>query len=596
MNTKYFIPQQVPEFILQKYPAFVEFITAYYDWFEKTQVDLNKQVVDIDESLEQFIQYFRNELDIDGILYNNDNRLFLRRIKDLYKAKGSEASFDLFFKLVFKKPASVFYPWDMTLKVSDGKWIQESSILIKLSALSPDDLIGKNVFIQFGGASYEVFLDRYLVVKGHSNVFEFFIDRRWHHLIPGDAAVIYNDVSIGITLYTTISTKILKKGKGFKVGEIYNIEDGGGTGSLYKIVKVDKSGGILKGELIKFGVGYQNRKFTSFVIPYSIRAFLCEDFLLTELLEYLNQEDNGRIRTEGLLSYEDFVLTEVIDTTEYLNQENSKHIRVEGLNEGFAFQEPICADQSEYQAVIEIEVGAVSKYPGYFKNNDGLLDDEMYIQDSFYYQAYSYVVQVDEQLKSYKNLLTQVLHPSGLALFGEYSLENNLFTATDVEDNTVYNAKRAFTEVQYVDDRIIKHFTKSLSNDISADAKLNVLGALEDTPLSSEAGDLFSVAKSVECLSYIGSENGDYLARENNDVFVTQKTSNCMSFLLQENGSYILTDDDKYRLENNVGFTPCLIQEHILDSGYVFDNNAYWDVSYHYDAELYIDSGLARYF
>ena len=81
---------------------------------------------------------------------------------------------------------------------------------------------------------------------------------------------------------------------------------------------------------------------------------------------------------------------------------------------------------TENPAVINITLGALAKYPGYYKTNDGFLDDSMFIQDSRYYQAFSYVLKIDEQLQSYAAVVRSMLHPSGMAMFGEYSINNNI--------------------------------------------------------------------------------------------------------------------------------------------------------------------------
>ena len=48
----------------------------------------------------------------------------------------------------------------------------------------------------------------------------------------------------------------------------------------------------------------------------------------------------------------------------------------------------------------------------------------MFIQDSYKWQKYSYIVTVDEALSKYKSLLKSYLHPAGTALFGEYQVQN----------------------------------------------------------------------------------------------------------------------------------------------------------------------------
>ncbi len=77
-------------------------------------------------------------------------------------------------------------------------------------------------------------------------------------------------------------------------------------------------------------------------------------------------------------------------------------------------------------ALINVTLGAVARYPGYYKTNDGFLDDSMFIQDSYYYQAFAYVLKIDEQLESYASVVRTMLHPSGMAMFGEYSINNKI--------------------------------------------------------------------------------------------------------------------------------------------------------------------------
>lgn len=81
---------------------------------------------------------------------------------------------------------------------------------------------------------------------------------------------------------------------------------------------------------------------------------------------------------------------------------------------------------SNDSALLNVSLGALAKYPGYYKTNDGFLDDSMFIQDSYYYQAFSYVIRIDQQLETYAAVVRTMLHPSGMAMFGEYSINNKI--------------------------------------------------------------------------------------------------------------------------------------------------------------------------
>lgn len=59
---------------------------------------------------------------------------------------------------------------------------------------------------------------------------------------------------------------------------------------------------------------------------------------------------------------------------------------------------------------------------GFWASNDGKLNEDKYIQDSYYYQDYSYELRVPIALEQYKNILYNTFHSSGSELFGRYDI------------------------------------------------------------------------------------------------------------------------------------------------------------------------------
>jgi hypothetical protein len=88
---------------------------------------------------------------------------------------------------------------------------------------------------------------------------------------------------------------------------------------------------------------------------------------------------------------------------------------------------------SDEPAVIYVKLGALVRYPGYFETNNGFLSDSMFIQDSKFYQAFSYVIKIDERLASYKSAVKTMLHPAGMALFGEFNITNEFDLSVQLE-------------------------------------------------------------------------------------------------------------------------------------------------------------------
>ena len=128
---------------------------------------------------------------------------------------------------------------------------------------------------------------------------------------------------------------------------------------------------------------------------------------------------------------------------------------------------------SDDPAIIEVNLGALVKYPGYFTSNAGFLDDSIFIQDSKYYQAFSYVIRIDERLASYKSAVKTMLHPAGMALFGEYNITNNVDLSITLQ-SLVKSLGIGLEDIFVTTDagRITVEFTKVASDSI-------------DTPLDS---------------------------------------------------------------------------------------------------------------
>lgn len=142
--TKHFVSNQnIPEFVKLDHELFDTFVKAYYEWLElqndsesSSHSNVYKAVgnpawlnnnqdalVDIDSTINEFIDFFANEvvpISLEGIQTNP--RFFLKHIRDLYLAKGTIQSFKLFFKLYYNDEIDVFETGDNVLRVSDGKY------------------------------------------------------------------------------------------------------------------------------------------------------------------------------------------------------------------------------------------------------------------------------------------------------------------------------------------------------------------------------------------------------------------------------------------------------------------------------------------
>jgi hypothetical protein len=80
------------------------------------------------------------------------------------------------------------------------------------------------------------------------------------------------------------------------------------------------------------------------------------------------------------------------------------------------------------------------KNKGYWTSEKSFISDLMKIEDSNYYQNYSYEIAAKRMFDTYKDLISKLVHPSGVALFGKYRYRDyqlNTFLPTDVYANNI---------------------------------------------------------------------------------------------------------------------------------------------------------------
>ena len=441
------VKSQLPEFVREDYNTFVNFLQAYYEYVESTDVDL-KTVRDLDTTLDSFIQYFKNELATNLPYSTVDTKFLLQNIKQQYLAKGSEASFKLLFRILFNKEVTVDYPSKQILRASDGRWNQDVSVFGRILTGSPNDIIGKLVDVVTPTKVIRVLVDRRQdveveverAIRVSDDVYEFLIDRRFFGDISVGDKLRYRDDAAGIyftadILATTTKLEILQKGSGFKVGDIYNIRNFDGYGSIMKVSAVDSNGGLERAQFIKFGIGYST-DFTT-----TISALSGQDVSGTAgtIIQRVGDELSISERLDG------FAEVGTISTFDYCDEGTSgtpgydgNGPAFDGAYAGLVLREfGISTIDSQVTdtnpAIIKVSLGALTKYPGYYITNDSFLNDAIFIQDSRYYQAYSYVIKLDEKLESYKTAVKNLIHPTGMAIFGEYDIRNEFDISLELE-------------------------------------------------------------------------------------------------------------------------------------------------------------------
>ena len=157
------VENQLPAFITQDHPTFISFMQAYYEYMEQKGKpyeiigNLNNYA-DLGKTTDEFLKYFKSQfaVDIPEIAFNSANKpLALKRLRDFYRAKGSEKSFDFFFRLLYNQEIELYYPSVDILRTSDGRY-DKSQIVRCVDASGTDqvfNLIGKKITGSVSGAT-----------------------------------------------------------------------------------------------------------------------------------------------------------------------------------------------------------------------------------------------------------------------------------------------------------------------------------------------------------------------------------------------------------------------------------------------------------
>lgn len=492
------VARQLPEFVREDYPTFVAFVEAYYEYLQNQGVDLTA-AKDLDNTMDEFIQYFKKELapHLPNIVH--DERFILQHIRDQYLAKGSAASYKLLFRLLFGKNVELFYPGEQMLRASDGRWNQEISLFAQIDYGIAEDVVGKLVDVVTQNRVLRVLVDRKedlvgeverivaisgkyeALATGISNstqitvlsstnlsigqmvvgtgiqngtridnisgltitlsrpltvgitnekltfsnqIYEFYLDKKFYGSVKAGDKIKYKDQFQATILPATQHLTVSQPGKNFRVGQVFELQSGSGTGALMKVTGTDNNGGIKYAEFIKFGIGYSSDFAVSVLASNTVTSTGASTASTS------SRVGNNLYINDRLLGFNE---------QGYINKANVYDLAyADGTYAGdivreFALNYKNAQIESDEPAILTVNLGTIVKYPGYYTSNNGFLDDSIKIQDSKYYQAFSYVIKIDERLSTYKSAVKTMIHPAGMALFAEFNINNNFDLSVALE-------------------------------------------------------------------------------------------------------------------------------------------------------------------
>ena len=425
---------QLPDFVKQDHATFVAFLEAYYEYLEQTGkpyeiVGNLRNYFNIDKTVDDFLQYFKTQFgkDIPEAVFANSNKPHvIKRLRDFYRSKGSEKSFQFLFRLLYQEEIEFYYPSVDMLRVSDGRYTKDKILrCIDTSGSSAIfDFTGKTIT---GGTSGTQGIVE-LVLKEQVGVFE--VSTIYLSKVVG--TFIDNEtITDGTNTFTldrmVTGYTITYPGNGYSVEDNIPIVGGGaGASGAQFLVSSLTTGSI-----------------TTYAIPTAGTGYVVGDKLTinnTGKLEIDGRTCSVLVKTingSGGITAVEFEHNgfgyKSIPTVSGGGSGTGASVTLSGsgiggiktlklVNGGFHYQIVPTLDFSSLGDGTATGVAIIGSYENEantrWVGDDGQLSAANYIQDSRYYQAFSYEIKAGNTIDKWRDYVKRIVHPSGLALFG----------------------------------------------------------------------------------------------------------------------------------------------------------------------------------
>ena len=272
---------------------------------------------------------------------------------------------------------------------------------------------------------------------------------------------------------------------------------------------VDGLGPISRIELTDFGTGYTNSTLPTITVTSGTGS-------LAEL------KPTGIQGTSAEVS---------VDSSSGLGLGSIREIEID--NFGVAYEQPVTAtvSGSGTGAQLEVLVSGIGIGSGQFLTTDGLVGRRI-IQDSLFFQDFSYVIRSGLGFNTYRSIIKDVLHPAGTEFFGEILISSLITVAANFTSvitqprpsSTVVVLEEilAFTPTASSAIKLIKYFSSAFTDPapIVSTNSYNVEIALQtDTPISTDVR--FAMESEISSVIYTAPETSIEIKR---NIVKTSKT------------------------------------------------------------------------
>ncbi len=441
---------QLPQFVKQDHETFVAFLEAYYEYMEQTGKPYEiignlDNYVNLDKTTNDFLNYFKKQFaeDIPEAVFANANKPFvLKHLRDFYRSKGSEKSFQFLFRLLYKDEISFYYPGKDMLRTSDGDYGQ-SRVIRVIDTSCCNSVFDLSGTIVTGSVSGATALVESII---NENIGSFVVSTIYLSNVVGEY-VSGETITDGTYLYALDSmitgTTITKSGSGYTLDSaIPLVGGGGGAGGSIRIGELS-TGSIKNVTITNGGTGYVvGDKLTldntnKIEIDGRTASVLVNnvDANGTIISVEIENAGSGYMYVPTVIGGGSGTGAVITFPTSGTTIGGIKKLSI--VRHGFAYSPAPTLNftgQGDGTATATVTVGVYEdEFMGRkFSGTDGFISSDKYIQDSFYYQLFSYEIGAGNTIDKWRDIVKRVVHPAGLALFGKYQIISNIDMALSI--------------------------------------------------------------------------------------------------------------------------------------------------------------------
>lgn len=384
------IKQRIPQFILDEYPLLVEFLEAYYEWLDQQGnpmefMQSGEKYFDVDSTSEKFLEHFKHtflhQFPKNLKVHSGktlDSRILIKNIREFYKLKGGEKSLQLLFKIITDSDIVVEYPREKMFYLSS--------------------------------AEYNDYRIMYLLKD-------------------------YSHLSAGLNISTLRGSEIIQKE--------YITETGSrlGTGIIEDAYEVQKNGKEYFVLILSrvSGEFYESDTAPVYIIQNNTE-FPC---YLKSCVNSLGITNRGTgYLTGDLITIGEPGAEQIKGIVTLTNQKG-------GIQNVEIFSHPVdysgstsaqISTTSGTGGILFLKIYPYSEILPNYKSYKNTIGGNSRIQDSFYYQQYSYEIKSKRSLEEYIDAIKRIVHPSGFIIF------NSLYNNTQIPIVSSYKTRAAVYE------------------------------------------------------------------------------------------------------------------------------------------------------